>query len=543
MSRSRARVSSLTETTPVAIAALRNWDAIVIGTGMGGGLAGRRLAERGLAVLFVEKGPIGYRSEIQRFKDEPSDYAARQMLGFWPAPVEARIAGGRTTQFFAPLGSGVGGSSVFYAAALERPERHDLDNVDGFAHPTGGWPVSYDAFQPYLKQASELLSVRGEADPLSVESGPDLPAPPLKEAELKLFAELRQAGLHPYRAHEAMRRLPGCEECLGRKCPYPCKMDGRSAGVEPALQTGNATLVANCTVEELFETSGRISNLRVRVDGREHMLSATTIVLAAGALHSPRLLLGSQAVHREGCANSSGWVGRGLMFHLNELIAIWPKRGNPSAGATRCMSLRDFYTYRGNRLGLLQSMGVKADAGVIAAHLKRSTFLRAIGRFPGVGKLATMTALLAAKFFGNATVLVGLIEDLPRYDNRVSLHPNDPDSPLIEYQFSHELKRRRTVFRRVVRKKLGRFRTLLLNSRPELNFGHASGTLRFGTDPSASVLDADCQAHDLENLFVTDASFMPTSMGVNPSLMIAANALRVADIIAARHDIALRIAR
>mgnify|MGYP001004293196 CR=1 FL=1 len=113
-------------------------------------------------------------------------------------------------------------------------------------------------------------------------------------------------------------------------------------------------------------------------------------ILAAGALHSPRLLLGSCGVHPAGCANSSGWVGRGLMFHLTELIALWPRRGSPSVGATRCLSLRDFYTYRGNRLGLVQSMGVKADAGVIASHLKGMIDQSVLRRIPGIGKVATV---------------------------------------------------------------------------------------------------------------------------------------------------------
>ena len=103
--------------SPIALAARQHWDVIVIGTGMGGGMAGRRLAERGLAVLFVEKGPVGYRGEVQRISEEPVDYGARQMLGFWPAPVEARMASGQTLRFFAPLGSGVGGSSCLRCGA------------------------------------------------------------------------------------------------------------------------------------------------------------------------------------------------------------------------------------------------------------------------------------------------------------------------------------------------------------------------------------------------------------------------------------------
>jgi choline dehydrogenase-like flavoprotein len=511
-----------------------HWDVIVIGTGMGGGLAGRRLAEHGLSVLFVEKGPIGYRAETQYLRDDVVDYAARQIRGFWPTRIEARVDGGRPVRFFAPLGSGVGGTSAFYAAAMERPERHDLESVAGLDHPTGGWPIRYEVLLPYFLQAADLLSVRGEADPLSDLPGPVLAAPPLTKAEALLFEDLRKGGLHPYRAHEALRRLPGCVDCLGRKCPLPCKMDGRSAGVEPALKTGNAALLADCSVEELIETAGRVSHVRVRTAHQEHRLHADVVVLAAGALHSPRLLLGSTGVQASGCANSSGWVGRGLMFHLNEFVALWPRRGNPSPGATRTASFRDLYTHDGNRLGLVQSMGVIADAGRIAHYLKGLIERSALRRFPGIGQLATLSALIGGWLFGNATVFVGVLEDLAYFENRVLPHPDDPEVPLIEYRMSDELKRRRTLFRRIIRKRLGRRRTMPLGFGPALNYGHPSGTLRFGTDPASSVLDADCKAHDLENLFVADASFMPSSMGVNPSLTIAANALRVADIIAAR---------
>jgi choline dehydrogenase-like flavoprotein len=517
-------------------AAERHWDVIVIGTGIGGGVVGRRLAERGLSVLFVEKGPNGHRTEGQVLRDDLEDYNARQVRGFWPSQIEARVDGGHAVRFYGPIGSGVGGTSVFYAAAAERPERHDLETVGAMQHPTGGWPVGYDAFRPYFDQAAELLSIRGEGDALTGLPAPQLSAPPLNAAEAALFEDLRRAGLHPYRAHEALRRVPGCTDCLGRKCPLPCKMDGRSAGVEPALKTGRATLLANCAVEELIETDGRITRLRVRTGGREVMLSADTVVLAAGALHSPRLLLGSTGTHAEGCANSSGWVGRGLMFHLSEMVAYWPRRGQPAAGATRTVSFRDIYAHDGKRLGLVQSMGVAADAGQIASYLKEMIGRSRFRRLPLVRRVATVVAKISASFFGNATVFVGILEDLPYFENRVLRHPDDPDVPLIEYRMNAELLDRRAAFRRVIRAKLGWKRTLLLTFGPALNYGHSCGTLRFGSDPATSVLDADCKAHDLENLYVADASFLPTSMGVNPSLTIAANALRVADTIAVRHQ-------
>lgn len=515
-------------------AAARHWDVIVIGTGIGGGIAGRRLAERGLSVLFVEKGPLGHRAEGQVLTDELTDYAARQSRGFWPTPVEARIDGGHPERFFGPLGSGVGGSSVFYAAAVERPERHDLDSTNRLPHPVGGWPVGYDAFAPWFDAAEVILSVRGEADPLSDIPAPPMPAPPLSEAEAGLFADLRAAGLHPYRAHEALARLPGCTDCLGRKCPRPCKMDGRSAGVEPALATGKAALLPDCTVEELIERGARIAELRVRAGGQEHRLRGDVVVLAAGALQSPGLLLRSTGARPEGVANSSGWVGRGLMFHLSEMVALWPRRGSPAVGATRTLSFRDLYTQGDQRLGLVQSMGVAADAGRIAAHLKGIVARTPLRRLPGLGQALTVAARLGERVFGNATVLVGIMEDLAYPDNRVRPHPEDPEVPLIDYRISDELKARRALFRRSLKARLHRHRMLFLTFGPTLNFGHPCGTLRFGTDPATSVLDPDCKAHDLENLYVADASFMPSSMGVNPSLTIAANALRVAEAIAAR---------
>lgn len=514
----------------------RHWDVIVIGTGIGGGLAGRRLAESGLSVLFVEKGPLGYRTESQGLRSDVDDFRTRQMRGFWPTKVEVRLDGGRAQQFYAPIGSGVGGTSVFYAAAVERPERHDLESVGTMQHPTGGWPVGYDAFTPYFDQAAELLSIRGEADPSTGLPAPALSAPPLRAAEAALFADLQACGLHPYRSHEALRRVPGCTDCLGRKCPLPCKMDGRSAGVEPAMETGRVQLLADASVEELIESEGRITQVRVRRGGRDMLVTGRTVVLAAGALHSPRILLGSTGTHAEGCANSSGWVGRGLMFHLSEIIALWPRRGQPAAGATRTVAFRDFYAHDGKRLGLVQSMGIAADAGQIAVYLKERIAQTGLRRIPGIGRLATLVARAGAMVFGKATVLVGVLENLPYRENRVLRHPDDPDVPLIEYRLNPELLERRAAFRRLVRNRLGRWRTLLLGFGPALNYGHSCGTLRFGNDPTNSVLDANCKAHDLDNLYVADGSFLPTSMGVNPSLMIAANALRVADVLVARHQ-------
>lgn len=512
-----------------------HWDVIVIGAGMGGGLIGRRLAEMGLKVLFVEKGPAGYRSERQGLSSEIFDPVARQVRGYWPGPIRARI-NGRASEFFGPIGAGVGGSSVFYAATLERPERHDLEMTEGRPHPTDGWPVGFDAMRGWYAEAERLLHVCGDPDPLSPEPIPALATPPaLFGVDAALMHSLRAAGLHPYRLHSAIRYLDGCHDCLGVKCPKPCKMDGRSAGVEPALATGNAALIDRCEVRRLCGSSRTISHIEVTRDGETFPLTARRFVLAAGALGSPRLLLASASeAWPEGCANTSGLVGRNLMFHLNEIFALWPPRGAVHTGPGKAISLRDFYHRDGQRFGTVQAMGIAAGYGEIVHTLNGMFDRSALRHIRPLRHFTRLPAAIAARLLGRAQVFVGLLEDLGYPENRVSWDATVPDAIDVAYTLHPELLRRRRAFRRAIRAGLRGHRRLFLTHAPELNFGHPCGTLRFGTDPATSVLDPDCRAHGIGNLYAADASFMPSSMGVNPSLTIAANALRVAEAIA-RH--------
>lgn len=508
----------------------RIWDVIVIGAGMGGGMAARRLAENGLSVLIVEKGDVGYRNEQQGLSNSLSDPLARRIRGFWPKPLAATVDS-RSMEFFAPLGSGVGGSSVFYAGALERPERHDLESTDEMPHPTGGWPIGYDDLAPYFSQAEALLHISGTPDPLSPEPPPELSPPlPLSEGEGAMMRDMADQGLSPYRLHLAIKNLPGCLMCLGHKCPKSCKMDGRSAGIEPALKTGHAFLLNDSDVMELKHDGQKIDGVELAHNGHKIFIKAKTYVLAAGALGSARLMLLSK-----GCGNSSGWVGRGLMFHVNEIFAIWPRRHQRFQGATKAISLRDLYSRDGVRLGMIQSMGLEASYGNIAYYLVGLYDRSPLRRFAKLRPFLTnLPALLAARLLGQAKVFVGILEDLPYAENRVILDPDDSEKLRFTYTVSNELIERRATFRRSIKKAFKSYRTLLMGHKVELNYGHPCGTLRFGSDPTSSVLDSHCRAHDIDNLYAVDASIFPTSMGVNPSLTIAANALRVADIIVAR---------
>lgn len=504
-------------------------DVIVIGTGIGGGTIGRALAEAGLSVILLEKGRAGLRTEETPLDPGLADPVARAIRGFWPDPVEATIDG-RTTHLFAPLGSGPGGSSVFYAATLERPARHDIDPAPGLPHPTGGWPVGWDDLAPWFDAAHRLYHVHGQPDPLDDRPVPNLAIPPPPApGDAAIMAHLAANGMHPYRLHAALAYLPGCAECLGRKCPRPCKMDGRSAGVEPALATGRARLIAGAEVTRILMRGGRALGVEYRQDGETRRLSARHVVLAAGALSSPRLLLASAGADwPRGIGNSRNLVGRHLMFHLNEMFALWPGRAAPP-GPSKAVGLRDLYHAQGRRLGMVQAMGVDAGPGEILHYLRSRAAERPWGRSRLIREGLRLPATLAARLLGSARIFVGLLEDLPDPANRVTFDPARPGTIAFTYTIAPEALARRRLFRSLIRQAFRGRRVLFLSDRPEPNLGHPCGTLRMGRTPADGVTDRDGRIFGTANLWVADAAVFPTAMGVNPSLTIAALALRQAD--------------
>ncbi|WP_287886122.1 MULTISPECIES: GMC oxidoreductase [Paracoccus] len=512
----------------------REWDAIVIGTGIGGGTAGRRLAEAGLSVLYVEKGPDLGDAPLSALDLDTRDPEERMSHGAWPRLLEAQLDGA-WCEFDGMIGAGVGGTSAFYAATLERPERHDLDTSDELPHPTGGWPVGYDEMRPWFELAEDYFHINGEVDPLAPAGAKLLPpVQPLPASDAALMTALRRSGMNPYRTHMAARFLPDCENCFGRRCPRRCKMDGRSAGVLPALDTGRAALVDRCTVTRIEADGQRILGLACRREGQEFTLRARTYVLAAGGLGSPSLLLRSASeTWPEGLGNRNGLIGRNLMFHLSEIIAIWAGQGRHENGASRSISMRDLYFMDGQRFGTVQSMGLTAGYGEILHALNGRFDQSALRRIRPLRHGLRFPAMIAARMLGHAKLFVGVLEDLPYAHNRVLPDPDDPDRMRCRYDISDELRRRRAAFRKALRAAFRPHRAMFMGAAPQLNFAHPCGTLRFGTDPATSVLDRDCRMHGIDNLFVADSSFMPTSNGVNPSLTIAANALRVADAIVA----------
>lgn len=507
----------------------RHWDVIVIGTGMGGATLGRALAEQGRSVLFLEKGRQGFRGERQGLSAAVADPVARAVRGYWPDKLEGKVNGQQHT-FFAPLGCGIGGSSVFYAGTLERPEPHDLDDSAALPHPVGGWPFGWHEMVPWLEKAESMYRVHGGSrapDPnLSV---PDGSADKPSADDAVILKRLQTNGYRPSLLRSAISGHGDCLECRGTKCPRVCKMDARSAGIEPALASGHAALIDQCEVIAVRGDASRITHVEAIHRGQHLRLSADRFVLAAGALSSPRLLLASRSEDwPHGCGNAHDLVGRNLMFHLNEMFAIWPRTKGGTSVPSKSVGLRDLYSIDGQRMGMVQAMGINVQYGEIAHFLKER--LRAT-RFPQLAQLTPLAAWPASKVLGQAKLFVGLLEDLPYQHNRVYLDHAQPSRICFEYSMAPELLQRRKLFRRAIHSAFKGMRPVFVGWQPELNYGHPCGTLRAGSDPRTSVLNEDCRVHDIDNLYVVDASFFPTSMGVNPSLTIAANALRVANLL------------
>jgi choline dehydrogenase-like flavoprotein len=406
------------------------------------------------------------------------------------------------------------------------------------------WPISYADLEPYYRQAEQLFRVRGTPDPFHpAASGPLLEPPPLAERDRHVRDLFVRRGLHPYRVHVGCEFVDGCAGCGGVVCLRGCKADAGWICLVPALEKFGARLLPSCEVSRLEADRSAVTALRCSWRGSELSIAARVFVLAAGAFMTPVLLLHSRSdAWPEGLANHSGLVGRNLMMHSGDLIAVRPERSGSRIGPVKSLALNDFYFCEGRKLGNLQSLGIPVSTGNVLAHLRT-----VVDRNPRWwAKLARPWLRVGARFgafyFRNDVVFASIVEDLPYHRNRVVLDPSARNGMRFEYHYPEELRERNALFRRRLAQALGRGRVFCLTSENNLNFGHPCGTCRFGTDPAASVLDPNNRAHGVDNLYVVDASFFPSSGGANPSLTIAANALRVAEVIHGQLSPARRVA-
>ncbi|HVZ48349.1 MAG TPA: GMC family oxidoreductase [Gemmatimonadaceae bacterium] len=507
-----------------------HYDLIIIGTGAGGGTLAWKLAPTGKRILLIERGPY-----VPREKDNWSTRAVN-LEGRYNTKEEWLTPDGEPlhphTNYY------VGGNTKFYGAALFRLREQDFGEVSHAGGISPAWPISYADLEPYYAAAEKLYHVHGAQGEDPTEPWRSTPFPHEAighEPRIqRLHDDLARLGHRPFHTPLGVkldarhpRRSPciRCSTCDGFPCLVNAKADAQVCAVDPALEYPNVTLMPDTFVSRLETDAGGTEVRRVHVErhGEKFTLSADLFVVSAGAINSAALLLRSASDrHPRGLANGSDLVGRHYMGHINSVMLALSREPNPTQ-FQKTLSLNDWYfatrewEYPMGHISFVGKMdGVTLSAG-------------APPLVPG------FTLELMAKHSLDFWLTS---EDLPDPDNRVTV--NRDGRIVLRYRPNNE-----EGHRRLIAKLKGLLRDidctaivprqLWVGQRiPLAGVAHQNGTLRFGHDAQSSVLDVHCRAHELDNLYVVDGSFFPSSAAVNPALTIMANALRVGDHLMAR---------
>jgi choline dehydrogenase-like flavoprotein len=492
-----------------------HYDIIIIGTGAGGGTMARALSATDARILIVERGDFVPQEDENWNPDAVWRQLRYQTTERW---IDDR------GQAFRPYTHyNVGGNTKFWGSVLYRLRREDFQETRHFDGVSPAWPIDYDTLAPYYDRAEQIYHVRGEIgdDPTEPPRGPYPYAPVAHSTGMSAIVEqLRAQGLHPSPLPLGVLR-PGeqdgcilCNTCNSFACKIHAKSEADICGIRPAMQRPNVTLWTNARVERLTTdpSGGKVVAAEIERDGGRVRVEADRFVVSCGAVNSAALLLRSAGdKHPAGLANSSGLVGKRYMAHLATMMqGFHPFRPNATV-FQKTVAINDYY---------LRGPGVAYPLGQIQSQ----------GRTHGVmaQTVVPWVPLWAFEAWVSRGVdWLAMSEDLPRVDNRVTV---ERDGRIrLEYRPNNLVPHRMLVkeAQRILRK-LG-FWLVVTHTHGNRNTTHQCGTLCFGADPRASVLDPFCRAHDVANLFVVDASFFPSSAAVNPGLTIAAQALRVAD--------------
>ena len=512
-----------------------HYDVIIIGSGAGGGTLAHALAGSGKRILLLERG----------------DFLPREMGNWDPRQVfvEGRYISKDTWfdgggQPFQPqVHYFVGGATKLYGAALYRLRPADfgeLRHVDGISP---AWPLSYDDFEPWYSAAEQLYQVHGNdgEDPTEGHRSQPYPWPAVShEPRIQQISDdLAKGGYQPFHApcgillDEASRPRSECIRCAwcdGYPCLVHAKSDAEVIAVRPVLGQSNVTLVTGAEVTKL-ETggSGRTVTGVVVTAGREREVYTGDIVaVSAGAANSARLLLNSASdAHPHGLANGSDQVGRNYMFHNCLAVVALSKESNDTV-FQKTLGINDFY---------LDAPGYDFPAGNIQM-IGKSNAEAMRGEKPKLTKLSPEWTL--SDVAEHAVDFWLTTEDLPLPSNRVTTDGDGnvhlaytPSNNAEADRLYEELKKLLNHTGMAEHHVLGK--NFYMNmSIPVAGCAHQAGTCRFGTDPASSVLDPDCRAHEVDNLYVVDTSVFPSIGAVNPALTAMANAIRVGETVSAR---------
>ena len=522
-------ISPMPAAAQLEVADGSHFDVVIIGSGAGGGTLARHLASSGLKILVLERGDW--------LPQEPQNWDAAEVFqkGRY---ISKDIWHDKHGKPFQP-GSHyfVGGATKMYGAAHFRLRQQDFEQLHHFDGISPAWPLRYSDFEPYYQRAEEMYHVHGQRgeDPTEPPCSGPYPHPPVAHEPRiqKLVDDLRTAGLHPFHAPSGVMldeanlpfsRCRKCNCCDGFPCLVHAKSDADVLGMRPALAAPNVSLLTRAHVQQLLtDASGRnVQAVKLERDGEPMTVRGDVVVVSCGAANTARLLLMSaNDKHPRGLANGSDQVGRNYMFHNSKAMVALAHEPNTTV-FQKTISINDWYLGDADfdyPMGNIQMTG-KTNGTIMKGYAPLETFL-----MPGwsMDKIAEH----ALDFWLSS-------EDLPDANNRVTI---DGQGQIhLSYTPNNQ-----TAAQRLYGRITGMLDQMYLkNHLVERQFyiksemtiaavGHQAGTCRFGSDPATSVLDLNCKAHELDNLYVVDTSFMPTIGAVNPSLTAIANALRVGD--------------
>jgi choline dehydrogenase-like flavoprotein len=516
-------------------------DVLIIGAGASGGAVAWSLADTRMRILCLEQGDWMKPSE---YPSTGRDWEARQLGEFHYNPNRR----GRDTDY--PINeddspikianfNGVGGGTVLYAGHFPRfhPSDFRVRSLDGVADD---WPIDYATLAPFYDENDRMMGVSGLAgDPAYPPHAPTMPPLPLGKSGTTLARGLNRLGWHWWPSDSAVASVDyeGRAGCINLgHCTAGCAQ-GAKASTDitywPAAIRAGVELRTRCRVREItVRPDGMASGVvYYDADGKEQFQPAEVVILACNGIGTPRIMLNSVSGRfPNGIANSSGLVGKNLMFHpYARVYGYFDELLDGFRGPGNCIWSQEFYETDRSR-GFVRGYTFEFARG--QGPIMAAVHGAATGRLPwGAGHHRAYRDLLCRR-----TGMVGICEDLPEEHNTVTLDPVLKDihgipAPKITYTLSENS-------RRMLDHAVARGTEILraagawdVGSEAPLTDGgwHLMGTARMGRDPDRSVVNEWGRSHDVKNLFVVDGSIFVTSAGVNPTRTIQALALYIAD--------------
>jgi choline dehydrogenase-like flavoprotein len=517
-------------------------DVVIIGAGASGGAAAYSLADTKMRIVCLEQGDW---MKPDHYPTSGRDWEARQMGDFAISPNRrARDTDYPINEDNSPIlvgnFNGVGGGTVLYAGHFPRfhPSDFRVKSLDGIADD---WPINYETLAPYYDENDRITGVSGLAgDPAYPPHEAQLPPLPLGRSGEILAGAINKLGWHwwPSDSAIASQDYEGRARCINlAHCTSGCAQGAKAStditywphAIRAGVELRTRARVREVTVDQ--DTGMANGVIYYDAEGREQFIGAHIVIMACNAIGTSRIMLNSKSERfPNGIANSSGLVGRNLMFHpYGAIFGYFNEETDGWRGPGNTMWSQEFYETDPSR-GFLRGYTFEMVRG------QNPVMTASLGMHGGLIPWGEDHHAAMRKYAGKRTGMVAICEDLPELHNRVTLDPTLKDShgipaPKIDYTLSENSRRMldHALARGTEILQTAGAHTIVTEAPIRTNGVHMMGTARMGLDPTRSVVNEWGRSHDVKNLFVVDGSIFVTSAGLNPTRTIQALSLYICD--------------